>query len=88
MYHPLATTRMSTRGQVVIPMKVRRHLGIPPGTEFVVVGHYDVVVLKKVTPPQAGEFGELLALSRQYVRRAYRSAGFRALRAAYRRGEL
>jgi bifunctional DNA-binding transcriptional regulator/antitoxin component of YhaV-PrlF toxin-antitoxin module len=69
-------------------MKVRRHLGIPPGTEFVVVGHADVVVLKKVTSPQAGEFGELLALSRQYVRHAYLKAGFRALRAAYRRGRI
>jgi len=88
MYHPLTTTRMSSKGQVVIPMKVRKHLGIQPGTEFVVVGHADVVVLKKVTSPEAGEFGELLGLSRQYVRRAYRRAGFRALFAKYRRGEL
>jgi AbrB family looped-hinge helix DNA binding protein len=85
MYLPLATTRLTSKGQVVIPIKVRKHLGIQPGTEFVVVGHADVVVFKKITPPEAGEFGELLALTPRYVRAARLHAGIRAMRAGFRR---
>ena len=80
MYHPLVTTRMSRNGQVVIPKRIRTNLGIQPGTEFVVVGYGDVVVFKKVTSPEAGEFGELLAMTPRYVRGARLRAGIRALR--------
>ena len=84
MYHPLCTTRMSSKGRVVIPIKVRRHLGIQPGTEFVVIGHADVVVFKKISSPLAGEFGELLGLTPKYMRAARLRAGIRALRAGRR----
>jgi AbrB family looped-hinge helix DNA binding protein len=41
-----ATTRMSSKGQVVIPERIRQQLRLQAGTQFVVVGDRDVVILK------------------------------------------
>jgi len=46
-----ATTKMSSKGQVVIPEEVRDALGLKAGSKFVVVGEGDVVILKVITPP-------------------------------------
>ncbi|HDN94572.1 MAG TPA: AbrB family transcriptional regulator, partial [Nitrospirae bacterium] len=35
---PLATTKMSSKGQIVIPEDIRKRLGLKPGAQFVVVG--------------------------------------------------
>ena len=40
----IATTRLSSKGQVVIPEAIRKRLGLEPGTEFVVLGENDTVV--------------------------------------------
>ena len=42
----LATTRLSSKGQVVIPEEIRTALGLGPGTRFVVLSEGDV---KKLT---------------------------------------
>ncbi len=34
----LATTKLSSKGQVVIPEEIRLRLGLKEGTQFVVVG--------------------------------------------------
>ena len=70
---PVATTRLSSKGQVVIPETVRRELALKPGAEFVVVGQGDVVILKRITQPDLSEFDALL---RQAHRQA-RGAGVR-----------
>ena len=66
----LATTRLSSKGQVVIPEEVRKRLGLKAGVQFVVVGEGDVVVLKVVTPPSRSEFGDLLSRARRQARKA------------------
>lgn len=33
-----ATTRMSSKGQIVIPETIRKRLNIQPGAQFIVVG--------------------------------------------------
>jgi AbrB family looped-hinge helix DNA binding protein len=66
----LATTRLSSKGQVVIPEEVRTRLGLKAGVQFVVVGDGDVVVLKVVTPPSRSDFGDLLTKARRQARRA------------------
>ena len=40
----LATTKMSSKGQVVIPEEVRSRLGLEPGEQFIVVGDKDARV--------------------------------------------
>ena len=42
------TTKMSSRGQVVIPQPIHTQLGLEPGVEFVVVAKDDVLVLQRV----------------------------------------
>ena len=56
----LATTRMSSKGQVVIPESIRKRLDLKEGAQFLVVGDADVVILKVVTPPDMNEFDTLL----------------------------
>jgi len=60
-----STTRMSSKGQVVIPEAVRRRLGLEPGVHFVVTAQDDLVVLKAVYPPSAEECADLAALARR-----------------------
>jgi len=55
-----ATTKLSSRGQVVIPEEIRKRLGLQPGAQFVVVGEGDVVVLKALKPPRMADFKALL----------------------------
>jgi AbrB family looped-hinge helix DNA binding protein len=50
------TTRMSSKGQVVIPAAVRNRLGLKAGAQFVVMGDRDVVILKTIAAPARGEF--------------------------------
>ncbi len=61
----VSTTRMSSKGQVVIPEEIRDSLGLEPGVQFVVVGDKDAVVLKVIAPPAMGEFDGLLAQARR-----------------------
>ena len=66
----LATTRLSSKGQVVIPEEIRRRLGLNTGAQFVVVGEGDVVVLKAIEPPSMSQFDELTKAARKAAKRA------------------
>lgn len=66
----LTTTRMSSKGQVVIPEEIRDRLGLQSGTQFVVVGDRDVVILKAISPPSMKEFDDLIAKARRQARRS------------------
>jgi AbrB family looped-hinge helix DNA binding protein len=66
----LATTRMSSKGQVVIPDSIRKQLNLKEGMQFIVVGDADVVILKVVTPPDMGEFDALIQQARKQAKEA------------------
>jgi AbrB family looped-hinge helix DNA binding protein len=66
----LATTRMSSKGQVVIPESIRKQLDLKEGVQFLVLGEEDVVILKVVTPPDRNEFDALLKKARQQAKEA------------------
>ena len=66
----LTTTRMSSKGQVVIPEEIRDRLGLQSGTQFVVVGDRDVVILKAISAPSMKEFDNLIAQARQQGRKS------------------
>jgi len=66
----LATTRMSSKGQVVIPESIRKRLDLKEGAQFLVVGDADVVILKIVTPPDMNEFDALIKQARQQAKEA------------------
>ncbi len=60
-----STTKMSSKGQVVIPEEIRDKLGLKPGTQFVVIGDGDVVILKALSPPSLSEFDSLIGEARR-----------------------
>ena len=61
----LATTRMSSKGQIVIPESIRKRLNLKEGAQFIVVGEGDVVILKAITPPNMNSFDALIEQARQ-----------------------
>jgi AbrB family looped-hinge helix DNA binding protein len=60
-----ATTKMSSRGQVVIPAWIRQFLRLEPGTQFIVVAKDDVIVLKRLSEPLWKDFDKLSAEARR-----------------------
>jgi AbrB family looped-hinge helix DNA binding protein len=66
----LATTKMSSKGQVVIPEDIRRRLNLKAGVQFMVVGEKDVVILKAIAPPSIREFDVLIAEARKQAKEA------------------
>jgi AbrB family looped-hinge helix DNA binding protein len=66
----LATTRMSSKGQVVIPESIRKQLDLKEGAQFLVVGEDDVVILKVVNLPDKSQFDELIKQARQQAKEA------------------
>ena len=65
-----STTKMSSKGQVVIPEEIRQRLGLKPGVQFIVVGDRDVVIPKAIAPPSMGDFDALVAEARKQARKA------------------
>jgi len=61
----IATTKMSSKGQVVIPEEIRKRLKLKKGSQFVVVSEKDVVILKAISPPSMDEFEALIADARK-----------------------
>ncbi len=61
----VSTTKMSSKGQIVIPENIRKQLNLKPGSQFVVVGDKDVVILKSISPPALNEFDDLIAEARR-----------------------
>jgi AbrB family looped-hinge helix DNA binding protein len=59
-----ATTKMSSKGQVVIPEDIRKRLKLKTGSQFVVMGENDVVILKTIKPPSMAEFNTLITKAR------------------------
>ena len=66
----LATTKMSSKGQVVIPEDIRKRLNLKEGAQFVVVGENGVVILKAITEPSVDEFDALIQQAQAQAKQA------------------
>jgi len=64
----MATTKMSSKGQVVIPEDIRKRLNLRVGSQFVVVGEKDVVIFKSISQPSMDEFDKLIAKVRKQAK--------------------
>lgn len=60
----VATTKLSSKGQIVIPEDIRVRMGLKEGDQFVVIGQGDVVILKTLNPPPLKGFGEMISQAR------------------------
>lgn len=66
----VATTKMSSKGQVVIPEDLRIRMNLKPGAQFVVVGEGDVVILKTLSTPSMQQFDDLIKKARLQAKAA------------------
>ncbi|MCX6012894.1 MAG: AbrB/MazE/SpoVT family DNA-binding domain-containing protein [Chloroflexi bacterium] len=66
----IETTRMSSKGQVVIPEEIRNRLGLKNGDKFLVIGDKDVVILKTLPNLLTNEFDSLIKEARKQARQA------------------
>jgi AbrB family looped-hinge helix DNA binding protein len=66
----LKTTKLSSKGQLIIPEEVRQKLGLKSGDEFVVVAEDDVIMLKSINKPSLDEFQSLIDQARESAKQA------------------
>lgn len=59
-------TKMSSRGQVVIPQDLRDKMRLQEGSKFAVVGMDDTIILKKLGPPKWEDFDRVLGRMRKF----------------------
>ena len=60
-------TAMSTRGQIVLPKKVRTALKLDAGTQFIVFSDNDNILLKPIKEPKLSDFEQLLSKAQQFA---------------------
>jgi AbrB family looped-hinge helix DNA binding protein len=65
----LATTKLSSKGQIVIPEDVRDKIGLHTGDQFVVVAEKDVVILKVIKKPSTKQFNSLVTQARKIAKK-------------------
>ena len=66
----LSTTKLSSKGQVVIPEAVRNEVGLHPGDQFLVVAEKGLVILKIIERPNMSEYGDLIKKTRKIANAA------------------
>lgn len=66
----IATTKMSSKGQVVIPEEMRKRLHLESGQQFVVMADSDVIILKSIEAPCMSEFSDLVSKARKQAKKA------------------
>jgi AbrB family looped-hinge helix DNA binding protein len=62
-----AITVMSSKGQVVLPKKIRTDLNLPAGTQFAVFSFDGNILLKPIKEPDISEFTELLEKAQEWA---------------------
>ena len=63
------TTKMTSKGQVVIPQEIRNELGLEEGNQLVVSRMGDLVLMKKISVPDPKkEFQELTRFGARFAK--------------------
>ncbi len=64
----IEVTSMSSRGQVVIPQKLRESLGLREGEKFAVIGEDRTLVFQRLEAPSFSGFEKLLEKTREFAK--------------------
>ena len=59
---------MSSKGQVVIPEKIRDKLLLAAGSQFIVIGEGDAIILKTLSAPSMKDFDRLILRARKQAK--------------------
>jgi AbrB family looped-hinge helix DNA binding protein len=67
----LEVTKLSSKGQVVLPQAIRQKLHLEEGEKFVVIGERDTIILKKIERPDFAfeRARKLLKQSREWAKK-------------------
>jgi len=65
----VVVTRMSSKGQIVVPKSLRDALGLDEGELFAMYGEDDTIILKKIEVPSDKDFEEILTWGEEYARK-------------------
>lgn len=59
----VSTTKMTSKGQVVIPEEIREHMNLEPGVKFLIMASEDSIIFKKINPLPKSDIRALLVKS-------------------------
>lgn len=62
-------TKMSSKGQIVVPKQLRKLLGLNEGELFAIFGKNDIIILKKIELPSKVEFESILKQGQKYAKK-------------------
>lgn len=60
---------MSSRGQIVLPISIRKKLGLDSGSQFLVITDKNNILLKPVKEPSLDEFYSLIEQAQETARK-------------------
>ena len=63
----VAMTRVSSKGQVVIPIELRAEAGLEEGEKLLVYGDKKTIILKKIESP-VKEFEKLVSFGKKFAK--------------------
>ena len=70
MFANIATTKISSKGQVDIPENIRNGLKLKVDSQFVVVGEKDMIMFKSFSPFSLDQFGSLMIEVKKQAQKA------------------
>ena len=62
-------TKLSSKGQIVLPQTIRAKLGLDIGMKFIVLAQGDTVILKKISLPTLAHAKQLLVASQAWAKK-------------------
>jgi len=65
----ISLTKLSSKGQIVVPKALREMLGLKTGEIFAVYGKGDVIILKRIKLPTEKEFDKLLRWGEEFAKK-------------------
>lgn len=65
-----STTRLTSKGQIVIPEDIRKRLGLKEGTQFIIMGEGDSIILKTIALLSMKDFGAIFEKTAQAAQKA------------------
>ena len=85
----IATTKLSSKGQVVIPEEIRKELRLKSGDKFMVMGKGDTLILKTIVRPSFDRFEALIKEATAWAKKVglKKSSVKAAIRQSRRKGK-
>ena len=63
-------TKLSSKGQIVIPRRIRRKLHLNEGTPFAIVEHGEEIIIKKIDMPKIKNWNEVAEPFREAAKKS------------------